>query len=91
MEICISEDFNAIVKMEAIGLPKRGYISTRLYGVTQKKGNFHSQGRDNVLSTQIRCGPEIRISPSSWPEWDNYGDEVTVLRQCDTVLEPARE
>lgn len=93
IEICTSEELNAIVRMEPIGPPKRGYISTRLYGVTQqKKGNFHSQGRDNVIpSTQIQCGPEIRISSFSWPEWDKYGDEITVLRQCDTVLEPASE
>lgn len=78
--------------MEAIDRSKRGYISTRLYGVTQHmKGNFHSQGRDNVILTQIQCGSEIRISSSSWPEWDNYGDEFTVLRKCDTMLEPASE
>jgi len=80
------------VNTEAIDHSRRRYISTRLYGITQhKKGNFHSQGRDNVILTQIHCGSEIRISSSSWPEWDNYGDEVTVLRRCDTMLEPASE
>jgi len=43
IEICTSEEFCAIMKMEAIGPPKRGYISTTLYGVTQQqKGNFHN-------------------------------------------------
>jgi len=52
IEICTSEELNAIVNMEAIGPSKRGYISTRLYGVTQhKKGNFHSQGRYNIILT----------------------------------------